>query len=592
MTPELWMRNIAAFAGQATVLIVAGAAMWRVMGVHRPVATFAYWRGLLLACLLLPLLQPWQVSTALPIDEPSSSASLTSEGPLASGTGAAINATSTADAIGGLLVMFLAAGVALRTIWLVLGACRLHRLARSAVPLTPLPEVILDAQTRTGVSAIVCVSDAAAGPITFGFRRPMVILPPSVLMMGLDLQTAVVSHELVHVRRRDWLQMVVEEAVRTVFWFHPAIWWLINRIQLSREHVVDEAVIHLTQSRGQYVEALLTVASWRTPGTLVPAPLFLRRRFLKKRIAHILQEASMSTRRVIASIGASIGVLAAVAVFAVRAFPIEARRAAITLEPPSRSSAQAEPVQIVSGGTHLLHGTLPEYPRRAIEERVAGDVSLNVTIDDRGEVSDASVISGPPELRRAALESVLQWHYSPEAMRSTSTQVVLRFQVPAADADRLVARVEEERAVAVNSVEARERAAALEALMQSYEVQQKEYGAALLRREKARQAGLATQDETLVLRQKLIETERGLHELRVIAAKVQERAAPPILRQIELERLGQETADAILSLAQISVGDQMTEAALRRLREATQSVDPHLRVAFNPRTGNLRFIAP
>ena len=56
--------------------------------------------------------------------------------------------------------------------------------------------------------------------------------------------------------------------------------------------------------------------------------------------------------------------------------------------------------------------------------------------DDRGEVSDARVLSGPEELRRAALESVLQWHYSPEAMRSTSLQTTLRFSLPAVDSER------------------------------------------------------------------------------------------------------------------------------------------------------------
>ena len=53
-----------------------------------------------------------------------------------------------------------------------------------------------------------------------------------------------------------------------------------------------------------------------------------------------------------------------------------------------------------------------------------------MTLDDRGEVSDARVLSGPEELRKATLEAVLQWHYSPAAIRSTVTQATLRFRVP------------------------------------------------------------------------------------------------------------------------------------------------------------------
>jgi beta-lactamase regulating signal transducer with metallopeptidase domain len=82
---------------------------------------------------------------------------------------------------------------------------------------------------------------------------------------------------LIHVRRRDWVFQLVEEAVRTLLWFHPAIWWLIGRIQLSREQVVDQAAVAMIESRERYVEALLAVAIAKSPGMFTPAPAFLRR---------------------------------------------------------------------------------------------------------------------------------------------------------------------------------------------------------------------------------------------------------------------------------------------------------------------------
>ena len=44
-------------------------------------------------------------------------------------------------------------------------------------------------------------------------------------------------------RRHDWSQMVVEELIRTLLWFHPGIWILLSAIQSSREEVVDELSI-------------------------------------------------------------------------------------------------------------------------------------------------------------------------------------------------------------------------------------------------------------------------------------------------------------------------------------------------------------
>ena len=59
-----------------------------------------------------------------------------------------------------------------------------------------------------------------------------------------------------------------------------------------------------------------------------------------------------------------------------------------------------------------------------------------MTLNERGEVSDARVLSGPEELRRATLESVLQWHYSPAALASTVTQATLRFHIPPGGSSR------------------------------------------------------------------------------------------------------------------------------------------------------------
>jgi hypothetical protein len=59
-------------------------------------------------------------------------------------------------------------------------------------------------------------------------------------------------------------------------------------------------------------------------------------------------------------------------------------------------------------------------------------VVVEMTLDERGEVSDARVVSGPDELRKAALEAVLTWHYSPSAISSTVTHATLRFHLPPA----------------------------------------------------------------------------------------------------------------------------------------------------------------
>ena len=67
-------------------------------------------------------------------------------------------------------------------------------------------------------------------------------------------------HELLHVRRRDWPGIVGEELLRAVFWFHPAMWWALEQVHLSREQVVDQLVVARTPARRAYMDALLQFA--------------------------------------------------------------------------------------------------------------------------------------------------------------------------------------------------------------------------------------------------------------------------------------------------------------------------------------------
>jgi TonB family protein len=74
----------------------------------------------------------------------------------------------------------------------------------------------------------------------------------------------------------------------------------------------------------------------------------------------------------------------------------------------------------------LLHRPGIEYPIEAVRNGISGDVVLSISTDRSGEVTDARVVSGPVELRRAALQSVLGWRFDPRNA-SPSIEVTIRF---------------------------------------------------------------------------------------------------------------------------------------------------------------------
>jgi TonB family protein len=180
---------------------------------------------------------------------------------------------------------------------------------------------------------------------------------------------------------------------------------------LAREQTVDAQVIRITASRKHYIDALLAVAGGHLQPDLAPAPLFLRKTHLAQRIAIILKEVSMSKKRLLSSLAAVCGALVITARFATLYFPI---------------SAPAQ--EVVKGGDNLLHRGPIEYPADAIEKRVDGTVVVEATLNDRGVVTDARVISGPDLLRKAALKSVLDWHYN--AQTQSPVEVAVDFKLP------------------------------------------------------------------------------------------------------------------------------------------------------------------
>ena len=419
MMASIWLYNLTSYSLQIAILIGAGALLAHLLRPRTSTVTLAYWQILLFACLLLPVCQPWKKPVKTPPVTMTDGASWRHVESVAPGEPPAVVRTASWPTQETVLLL-LGGGIALRGAWLALGLLSLRRFRRRSSLLAPDVLPLATAEQRLGVHAAFYTSDKTTSPITFGLFRPVIILPYNVLKMGTEIQEAIVYHELLHVRRRDWIYEIVEECIRTVLWFHPAIWWLIGRIQLSREQVVDRVVIQLTESREQYVEALLTVALAKSRIPLIPAPLFLRKRLLKKRVAEIFKETSMSRSRLALFLVSSscLAILAASA--AVRMFPLE-----------DRSQPNSAPIQVIRGGEHLIHGGPLEYPRRAVDRRIEGDVLLELSVNDQGQVSDARVLSGPEELRRAALQSVLQWHYANTMRLPGMTQAVIRFHLPA-----------------------------------------------------------------------------------------------------------------------------------------------------------------
>jgi TonB family protein len=409
------LTNIVAYAVQIGLLVGIGAALPALLRLKLPAARLLYWQVLLVACVALPWVRTWRSEVIAVANTP---IVVTQLAALAE---ASAPARFTIPPAGELALWLLATGVAVRMIWLVAGLMKLagYRRHGHAIPLPP---------EWSGVArhTSLLISDEIGGPVTFGFFRPVVLLPAGFPAMSEAMRDAILFHELLHVERRDWLFTFGEELLRAVFWFHPAIWWVLGEIQLSREQTVDRAVIEMTQARDPYVDTLLAMAGVNRQLDLAPAPLFLRRRHLKQRVMGIVQEAGvgktkMSKTRLILAQTAALVTMGVVCWFVTGAIPLRAQ---------TQMVADGAGVTVNLNGSQLMHRMAVSYPAEALARGVEGTVVVQVRLDSNGEVIDAAVLSGPDELRKGVQQSVLNWHFDTRA--GSATRVVnIDFAKPA-----------------------------------------------------------------------------------------------------------------------------------------------------------------
>ena len=119
---------------------------------------------------------------------------------------------------------------------------------------------------RLGIRRAVRILNTAATdvPATLGWLRPVVLLPVSAFTVLTPEQIELlIAHELAHVRRHDYLVNLVQTAVETVLFYHPAVWWVSGRIRAEREHCCDDLAVAACGDVKQYVEALAALEGMR-----------------------------------------------------------------------------------------------------------------------------------------------------------------------------------------------------------------------------------------------------------------------------------------------------------------------------------------
>jgi beta-lactamase regulating signal transducer with metallopeptidase domain len=162
-------------------------------------------------------------------------------------------------------------GAGLVLVTLAIGLARVTWLGHTAVPVRD-PRWLallndLTRQLRISQPVRLLQSEGPAMPMTWGVRRPVVLLPADADEWPADQQRDVLLHELAHVKRHDFLIQLCARIACAVYWFHPLVWLAATRLRVERERACDDHVLRAGTKPSAYATHLLEIAR-----ALRPAP--------------------------------------------------------------------------------------------------------------------------------------------------------------------------------------------------------------------------------------------------------------------------------------------------------------------------------
>jgi beta-lactamase regulating signal transducer with metallopeptidase domain len=108
------------------------------------------------------------------------------------------------------------------------------------------------------------LSENIASPITYGFFKPVILLPFSLLNdISQEEAEAIILHELAHIKSRDYLLNWLLVATEIIYFFNPFIKIIAHKIRLEREKNCDVQVINFEYTPVTYAQVLLRIAKRR-----------------------------------------------------------------------------------------------------------------------------------------------------------------------------------------------------------------------------------------------------------------------------------------------------------------------------------------
>jgi len=134
-------------------------------------------------------------------------------------------------------------GSVLLALYLVATHYRFRRKMRTSLPVEHAYITAFCLKHKLRRSICIRQSDQIRSPLTYGVLRPTILLPAGMDFEDEEKLSYVLTHELIHVKRFDYVWKLVFAAVLCIYWFNPLVWLMYVLANRDIELSCDEAVL-------------------------------------------------------------------------------------------------------------------------------------------------------------------------------------------------------------------------------------------------------------------------------------------------------------------------------------------------------------
>lgn len=121
---------------------------------------------------------------------------------------------------------------------------------------------------KLNVKATASESLHTKSPLTIGHLKPLILFPVGIInQLTPNEVEAVLTHELAHIVRRDYLSNIIQSFIETLFYYHPVTWWISRMVRTERENRADDLAVSWCGDHLGYAKALITIQEMQTHAT-------------------------------------------------------------------------------------------------------------------------------------------------------------------------------------------------------------------------------------------------------------------------------------------------------------------------------------